>query len=124
MNTGTILIEKKRYNFNFNQKARRLFMEKYGLQYFSEYEAKVKEMHPDPEKGMGLKELEILGSLVLTAIESVEGYQEKLEEKTLGDYLMDHPDTMAEVMNKMIASQEQPDKNTSGGPGGKSKGAK
>lgn len=127
MNTRTIKILGKDYKYAFKQTARRLFMQRYNLEYFTEYQKKVEAMIPDAEKGMGLSGLRTLADLLITAIESETDETVDLKTLELADYLMDNPDEMQNVMTLMSESSEQPEKGknkTLGGSGGKSKRVK
>ena len=127
MEPGTIRINKKDYKYIFNHRARRLFMEKYGLEYFTQYTDKLKLTNPHPKYGIGVKGLQIFGDLVITAIQSATPKFKDFDSDELVDFLMKNPGTMAELGNSFRKSQEQDDQDDQqldpSGSRGKSKAA-
>ena len=124
MKPRTILINKKKYSYSFKQKARRLFMEKQGLEYFAEYEDLLKVCNPDPEKGVSVKGMTVFADLLGTAIQS-EHPDFNYDADELVDFFLANEDELVVIAEQFMAAQEQPEsKKSSGGPGGKSNGAK
>lgn len=123
MNPGTMILNKKRYAFAFNQKARRLFMEKHNLEFFADYEEKLTLLVADPVKGLSLKGMTVFCDLVITAIESRTPDFDAYDSDTLLEYFIEQPEKMNEIAGIFSASQEQErkKKSSSVGSGGKSK---
>ena len=127
MKAGTIKINKKNYKFAFNQRARRLFMEKYGLLYWDDYVKKMELIKPHKTKGVSMPGMYVISDLIITAIESETPDFNDFDSDQLLDILLNEPGTMNEVMAVFTKAMEHDNANKkvgSSGSGPKSKGAK
>ena len=106
MKPGTVKINNRSFEYKFNNKARRLFMQHYGLEFFDEYIEKVEEMKPDPKRGISLAGLDIMSNLFVTAIEACQPF-DGFDKDDLIDHLMDNQDEMEKIMSEFAKQQEQ-----------------
>ena len=125
MTTGTIKIKGKQYKCSFMHRARRLFMEKHNIEYFDDYQNKLKSLQADPKKGMSLEGMGVFADLVITGIISEQPDFDDFDEDGLIDYFFEHPDEMVAIGELFSKAQERnvANRKSSGGSGGKSKGA-
>lgn len=114
MKPGTIEIKGKEYKYSFKQKARRLFMEKRGLEYWPDYGEEIMKMEPHPEKGMSVAGQMIFADLIITAIQS-ENPDFDLDPDELMDLMVENPGMMKRITSEFSSSQEQEE------PGSKAK---
>ncbi len=128
MEPGTIKINKKEYRYIFNHRARRLFMEKYQLEYFDQYTNELKKTNPHPKYGMGISGLAVFSDLVITAIQSADPTFNDFNSDDLVDELVINPGLMAQLGEAFRKSNEQDKKKDKKidpvGSRGKSKGVK
>lgn len=126
MKSGTITIGKKSYPYVFNMKARRLFMERFKLKSFQDYADKIACLEGS-EKGLTLEHIDVVGALVITAIDSAIKEDSGLDPDTVWDHFEENPGALEEFMADFAERQEQPDKSKKSNPsssGGKSKKGK
>lgn len=123
---GVIQIQGKEYQYQFKMKARRLFMELYGLEYMDEYEKKVQEMIPEKGNSMSLSGWYIFANLLRTAIQSETEETLEFTADDLLDELMDDQSKLNQIMKNFQINQEQkqPNKKNNSVGSGKSKARK
>ncbi|WP_106793978.1 hypothetical protein [Aquimarina sp. Aq78] len=123
---GVIQIQGKQYQYQFKMKARRLFMELYGLEYMDEYEKKVQEMIPKKGKSMSLSAWYIFANLLRTAIQSETEEALEFTADDLLDELMNDQSKLNQIMKNFQINQEQkqPNKKNNSVGSGKSKARK
>lgn len=123
--TGKINLEIKGKNkalgYAFNMKHRRLFMERRGIQFFSEYGQTILNCIPEKDQEMNINQLYIFGDLLLTAIQSVEGETVDLDTDELLEQLIVKPEEIQKVLTEFLAAQEQEKKGGKTSSQGKSK---
>lgn len=130
MKPGTITLNGCDYPYKFNQKARRLFMEMNGLEYFAEYQKILKKTNPHPTKGMSISGMKVFGDLVITAMQSANENFDAFDSDSLMDELVKSPSAMIELGKAFSDSMEHEDPKEKGkkqnpsGSRGKSKAAK
>lgn len=122
---GTITYNGKAYPVAFNMKARRLFMEKYGLKYMSEYADMLKKAEPDKKKGVSLEGMYILSNLIITAMQSAAKEILEIDEDDFTEYMLNNQEDFQQAMTSFRLAQETEGKKTPkpDSSGGKSKGA-
>lgn len=120
---GIIQIQDREYKYQFKMKARRFFMELYGLEYMDEYEKKVQEMIPKKGKSMSLSAWYIFANLLRTAIQSETEEALEFTADELLDELMNDQSKLNQIMKNFQINQEQkqPNKKNNSVGSGKSK---
>lgn len=106
MNSGTIKIGKKEYPYVFNMKARRLFMQRFKLVSFQEYFDKLQTLE-SAEKEITLEHIDVIGNLVITAIESALKEQCGLDADEVWDHFEQNEGALPAFMESFSAAQEQ-----------------
>tara|TARA_R110000868_G_C10970676_1_gene769828 strand:- start:8044 stop:8421 length:378 start_codon:yes stop_codon:yes gene_type:complete len=120
INPGTVNINGTNYKYKFNHKARRLFMELSEIEYFADYIELVKQIEPHPVKGIGIKGLQVMANIIITAIQAEQDFDE-FDSDSFLDYLMENQNSMQKLMGEFSKSQEQDKKKKPQRSGGKSK---
>lgn len=126
MKNGTIKIGGKEYPYVMNMRARRLFMKQFGLVSFQDYVEKIGVLE-STDKGFTLDHLDVIGYLVISAIESATREDSELDPDDVWDHFESTPGALDEFMSGFVDAQEQPEKPKKTNPrssGGKSKKGK
>lgn len=128
MKTGTIEINGKSYPYAFNMKARRMFMQQFGLETFQEYSDKLNSLS-EIGKGLGLGHIDVVGYLLITAIESKTDKDCGLDPDVIWDYFEENEGSLQKFITEFTGEQEQPEKESvkksnPSSSGGKSKKGK
>jgi len=104
---GTMKIQGKAYKYAFNQKARRLYMEAHGIEYWDDFAREMEKMNPHPEKGMSLSGMMVFSGLVISAMDAVDPDQHSHDQDTLLDALIQDPKAMESLMKQFSKAMEQ-----------------
>lgn len=104
---GTIKIGKKAYKYAFNQKARRIFMESRGIEYWDDFAAEMQKMEPHPKKGMSLAGMMVFSGMVISAIKSMQPEFDDFDDDELLDHLIANPDSMENLMAEFSKTVER-----------------
>lgn len=126
MKDGTIKIGDKNYPYAFNMKARRAFMEHFGLVSFQAYADKISTLE-GMEKEMTLEHCDIISYLLITAIESALKDDCGLDPDEIWDHFERNAGALQAFIDDFSKAQEQPEeskKTNSRSSGGKSKRGK